>query len=60
MLPAFAEVKDHDGNALRVHKDCKKDAEQTLYPARSTEAPKGSLVNAGRFMKVPAKNPDLL
>lgn len=38
-LPRFAEVEDHDGNKLRVHKACKADAQRTLRPANFGDVP---------------------
>jgi hypothetical protein len=39
MLPYYAQVRDHDGNALRVHKVCLASADRMLRPARCIEVP---------------------
>jgi hypothetical protein len=35
----FAEVRDLDGNVLRVHKSCKADAERQFHPANFGAVP---------------------
>ena len=49
MLPYFAEVKDYDGNVLRVHKVCKPDAERVLRPPTFGETPEAGRRLPARF-----------
>lgn len=52
ILPYFAEVRDYDGNVLRVHKICELHAKRILRPANFGETPA-----SGRRM--PCRDSDL-
>lgn len=39
MLPYFAQVRDYDGNVLRVHKACLPAAQGLLRPVRFVDVP---------------------
>lgn len=58
MLPSFAEVKDRDGNALRVHKTCKKDADAVLRSPNLGKPPQSFAHYDGNFIRNPGANPD--